>query len=475
MTPWLAWRREKSPELPALSHRGRKLSYGRLAERAARRAGFIRAAGIETGRCVALQLGPNALENTLWIHALWWSGAAILPLGANLPDRHCAALLQRLQIEPLIDLRTGSLKGSGMSDACSLVDAERYSPVPACHVPAKSHCTVILTSGSSAQPKAVPMTPAQHAASTAAVAQRLALSRDDQWLCCLPLDHIGGMAILIRAVMTGASASLHDRFDAACIGAEIHDRPITRISLVPTMLQNLLEAHSGSFSSRLQSVLVGGAAAAPELLDQARRRGLPVLPTWGMTEAGSQLATPSSREAGRIDFLRHPGWVGPPLPGVEVHFDQNQRLRVRGPMLFSGYFDDDRNGPDGQGWFTTDDLGYKLPSGHLYVTGRVGRSIISGGINVSLSEVERRMLESGLLKDVALAPQQDPHWGQRIAAIVVPKAGSDISMLQAWSRHNLAPAERPRRWLITDRLPRSSSGKVLQEQLQRMLCKAGMP
>jgi len=489
--PWLAQRLVSTPDSTALLHHDRELSWRQLASEAAHYAGLLQTAGIKPGRTVALRLGRNALENARWLHALWWHGAVPLPLGSDLPESCIESRIESLlRLTPgwietaagpgpanLLDLQAGILLSG--EQHLELPEAGSGRPIAPTELSPRHLASVILTSGSTSVPKAVPMTIKQHQASVAAVTRRLGLCAQDEWLCCLPLEHVGGLAILIRAVITGAAVRLHDRFQPDRIALDLGRHPVTRLSLVPTMLSDLLDSCPDRLDNSLSSVLVGGAACPPDKLHEARERGLPVLPTWGMTEAGSQLATPSPAEAGLADFQHHPGWVGPALPGVEVRAGSDHRLQVRGPMLFSGYWKIDcraldcgdaaLSGPDRDGWFTTDDRGRIDDRGHLHILGRIGASVISGGVNVSLTEVERRLFASGLVRDLATAAVDDERWGQRLAAIFVPRAGTTAGMLKNWSQAHLAPAERPVRWLQVERLPRTSAGKLAHDQLQNLL------
>jgi O-succinylbenzoic acid--CoA ligase len=243
------------------------------------------------------------------------------------------------------------------------------------------------------------------------------------------------------------------------------------------MLIDLLACHPEPFRTVLKTVLVGGAPTEAELLQRARSRGLPVLPTWGMTEAGSQLVTPEPARAAVIDFIRSPNWVGRPLSGVEVRVADDGRLQVRGPMLFSGTLDAPSRAPDDEGWYTTGDRGRIDADGELTITGRAGRTLISGGINVNLDAVERRLraaiAEIESTPEIALIAVADARWGQRIvAAVVAPDAGNNrdpLPALQDWARRNLDPAERPARWHRLPQLPRTSAGKIAYAELARRI------
>jgi len=460
MKPWLASRAALAPDAPALIHDRSALSWAETAREAGRRAAALTGHGVRRGDRVALIPGPDSLDNALWMHAVWWCAAVLVPLDSRLPAARRAELVRRLGAARVVDLQASAQPGTPP-------DAE---PRPAADVDPDRPATLLLTSGSTGPPRGVPMTLAQHRASAAAVAQRLGLRADDHWLACLPMTHIGGLAILIRAALTGACVELLDRFDAPRAADIIEARAITWTSLVPTQLADLLDTRKRPFRHRLRGVLVGGAAAAPELLDRARQMKLPVLPTWGMTEAGSQLATAAPEVAADIDWGAQPGRVGPPLPGVEVRAADDGRLQVRGPMLFSGYFDAYGSpGPDADGWFTTGDHGRLDEHGNVIVLGRADRVLVSGGVNVHLDAVERQLRASAHIADVAVIALPDRRWGQVPGALVVLSPAGTVDALSDWCRKHLAPAERPAYIVASDRVPRSSAGKPLHDEIARLL------
>lgn len=468
MTAWLARAARRQPDALALVQGTNRLAYAELAGLASRRAALLAGMGLRTGDRIMLEV-PVTLESAVWLHALLWLGATVVPLGPSLPPGHLEALLQRLMPRAVITSKstTGALASSHACRDLIFIDAARpLDPVTTPLAPAASDparvATIVLTSGSSAEPKAVPLTLANHAASSAAVAGRLGAGPGDRWLLCMPLQHIGGLAILFRSVMTGAGAVLMARFDAARFIRQAADEHITLASMVPSMLDAIIRLGDPP-PSGLRGIFIGGAPARPALLESARNAGWPILPTWGMTEACSQLATPSPSMAAGMDFTAGPPAL-PPLAGVEVRTASSGALQVRGPMLFSGYVDDAGSGPDAEGWFTTSDRGIVDREGAVRVLGRIDNVIISGGINVDLDAVARRLRECPLIEDAAAVGIDDPRWGQRVAAAVVPTGQPESRLsdaLEAWSREHLPPAERPARWRVVDCIPGSSAGKPL--------------
>ena len=176
------------------------------------------------------------------------------------------------------------------------------------------------TSGTTASPKPVVLTLANFLASALGSAVALGFDPDERWLCPMPLSHVGGLSIPIRRAIYATTAIVQGRFDLESVLADLMDpaRRITLVSLVPTMLARLLDAGLAR-PPTLRWALLGGGPIAPALLLRARDAGVPVAPTYGMTEACSQIAT-------------H-GW---PLPGVVVLTSADGEILVRGPIVAAG-------------------------------------------------------------------------------------------------------------------------------------------
>jgi O-succinylbenzoic acid--CoA ligase len=208
------------------------------------------------------------------------------------------------------------------------------------------------------------------------------------------------------------------------------------------MLARLLDAGLHD-PPTLRSALLGGGPIAPALLERARRAGVPVAPTYGMTEACSQIAT-------------H-GW---PLPGVEVRAAEDGELLVRGPTVAPGSL-----APDG--WLRTGDLGAIDARGRLTITGRKADTIITGGENVAPAEVEAVLLEHPAIADAAVHARLDPEWGEAVVATVVLRDGLvlNVEELRAFCAARLAGFKVPKAVELVERLPRTESGKLLRREL----------
>lgn len=314
---------------------------------------------------------------------------------------------------------------------------------------------LIATSGSTGEPKTVMLSAANLEAAVLAAKARIPLAPGDVWLNCLPLRHIGGMAIFYRCAEAGAAVLLHPGFDADSVRSEMALHGVTHVSLVPPMLARLLEA--GPPPARLKSALVGGGPLSAALARRARDAGWPLCPTYGMSEAASQVAT----LAGLPPDWRE-GMVGPPLPGMEVAIAADGRIRIRGAMVMTGYAPHG-SGLDADGWFSTGDRGYLDPNGNLVVWGRCDEMLVSGGVNVHPGEVEGLLLACPGVRDAAVTAVGDDTWGARIAALLVGEASAESARL--WCREHLPSHLRPRLFVKVSALPRTSLGKLERARL----------
>ncbi|MCZ7617722.1 MAG: AMP-binding protein [Myxococcota bacterium] len=250
---------------------------------------------------------------------------------------------------------------------------------------------------------------------------------------------------------------------------------ITIASFVPAMLAQVLEVRGTTQPpATLRAVLLGGAPAPAPLLERAAKARWPLLPTYGLTEACSQVATLPVGAPLRTD-----GGGLRPLPGVELRIaDDDERVRqpgttgeihVRGATVTPGYWqrpEASRQRLAG-GWLRTGDLGVLDADGALRVVGRADDCIITGGENVHPAEVETVLLAHPDVADVGVAGLADPVYGERVAAWVVRHPGSpvDAATLERFARTQLTHYKVPRSWQFVPALPRNAGGKLQRRKL----------
>jgi O-succinylbenzoic acid--CoA ligase len=331
---------------------------------------------------------------------------------------------------------------------------------------------LIATSGTQGEPKAVMLGGANLQAGVLASRSCLPLQAGDTWLACLPLYHIGGMAILYRCAEAGAAVVLHEGFDPLRVWNDLEKYCVTHISLVPAMLARLLDIYHDAPPPALKVALIGGGPLSATLAERARAAGWPIYASYGMSETGSQVATLCDLPQGW-----EPGQVGPPLPGFEVEVVGEDglptsgigRIRIRGAAVMAGYASPHRQTGLGlaQGWFTSGDLGCIDAQGNLTVRGRHDDMLVSGGSNVHPEQVEEVLKRCPGVADAALTSVADDVWGDLLVAAVVAEA--DDEALEKWCRNELAGAMRPRRFIYLPALPRNALGKLDRQALRDLV------
>jgi O-succinylbenzoic acid--CoA ligase len=302
---------------------------------------------------------------------------------------------------------------------------------------------VIATSGSTGPPKGTQLPAAALLASARASLRRMGARPGQRWLCCLPASHVAGIQVLVRSLVAGAEPVLLPGH--AVTSGTVAASNCSYTSLVPTQLRRLTEEGAGL--GGLEAILLGGSAAPPGLLDAARAAGGRVITTYGMSETCGGCV-----------------YDGRPLDGVEVAVRGDGRIRIRGPVLFSGY----RLRPDltaaalEDGWFVTSDLGAVAGDGRLTVRGRADGMIISGGENVAADEVAAALAGCPGVREAAVVGSPDPEWGELVTAVIVaqdPARPPELAELRDAVRAVLPAAAAPRALVLVPALPMLASGK----------------
>lgn len=482
---WLAEQARARPGGIALIHGDRRWTYAELDDLVAGLAAKLAAAGVEAGQHVAALL-PNRAEYVVLIHALIRLGAVLVPLNVRLTPAElrwqleqtdCRLLLcSRETADRALALGAAGVRALSVDPAAhfasgppSLLDLPAAGPVTRPPFDLARPQAIVHTSGTTGRPKGAVLTCANHFWSALASAFRLGVDPEDRWLLCMPLYHVGGLAIALRCCLSGTTVVLHERFDAAEVNRALDAQAISLISLVPTMLQWLLEERGERpWPPSLRCILLGGAAPPPDLL----ARDLPLAVTYGLTEAASQVATATPAET-----RRKPGSAGKPLLFTRVRIvgDDGRglppgeigQIAVRGPTVMAGYYGQ----PPVGGELLTGDLGYLDGEGDLWVVQRRTDLIVSGGENVYPAEVENVLLSHPAVKAACVVGLEDAAWGQRVAAAVVLRPGAVLAAdeLLAFCRRHLAGFKQPRLLRFVPDLPRTTSGKVQREAVARLL------
>ncbi len=421
------------------------------------------------------------------IHAVRLSGATLVPLSRRstvaelVPSmlrtgttrlihdpRHApvaaelAAAVPGLTRIPLDAAAGGAVRGTRMSEGLDL----------------DSLGALMFTSGTTGAPRAVRLTHASLLASARSWNTSLGAHPGDHWLAALPLSHVAGLGVVLRSVLAGARITIHDGFDPSAVRAAMAEDGISHVSLVPTQLLRCLD-DGPIVAPRLRALLLGGAPIPAALIQRAVAAGLPVVTTYGMTEAASGVTALPATEAAAF-----PDSSGRALPGmrVRVMLDDGTPapvgirgdIDVSGPNLFAGYDDDAAatNAVMRDGWLRTGDLGSLDGAGRLTITGRRDELIISGGENISPAEVESVLLTHPAIADAAVVGRTHPEWGAVPVAAVVLRVGVtdlDATAFRAFCRQRMASFKVPQDITAVNAIPRTASGKIIRRDVARLL------
>ena len=303
---------------------------------------------------------------------------------------------------------------------------------------------IVSTSGTTGDPKGVELTAAALLHSARASLARIGARPGERWLCCLPVNHVAGLQVLVRSILGDAEPVIGE---ASVVGRATVEGEFTHVSLVPTQLRRLLDG--GADFGGVRTILLGGAAAPASLLEAARQAGAPVVTTYGMSETCGGCV-----------------YDGYPLDGVTVTESAQGRLVIDGPVLFSSY----TGQPPRTGPFITNDLGNVNKMGFVQVRGRADDVINTGGYKVVPGEVARALETCPAVQDVVVVGRPDPEWGERVTAIVVPADPGDppdVKLLRTHVNGMIPRYAWPSEVVLVDAIPMLPSGKPDLARLRR--------
>ena len=475
---WLTARVRRSPEALALVWEGRRWTYGELGREVERYAAGLAALNGRAGQRVGVLL-PNRPAYVCLVHALARLGAVLVPLNTRLTPPELRRQMAQVDCALLIygeetaaQAEALAREGVAVHDAAALPQ-DKSGDVPVHPFSLGNVQAIVFTSGTTGRPKGAMLTFGNHFWSAMGSALRLGLQAEDRWLSCLPLYHVGGLAVLFRSCLYGTAVVLQDGFDVARFRQSLDGDGVTMTSLVPTMLYRLLEAEM-QWPDSLRLVLVGGAATSEALAVTCAEEGIPIATTYGLTEAASQVATMLPAEV-----ARKPGCVGQPLMFTEVRIIDEAgatlppgapgEIAVRGPTVMQGYYGDAQATAEAlvDGELRTGDIGTLDEDGDLWLLQRRSDMIVSGGENVYPAEVEHVLREHEAVAAACVVGLPHAEWGQQVAAMVVLEPGRELveeDLLQ-FARERLAGYKLPWRVALVEALPLTASGKVARAEV----------
>ncbi|HMP47752.1 MAG TPA: o-succinylbenzoate--CoA ligase [Oligoflexia bacterium] len=339
--------------------------------------------------------------------------------------------------------------------------------------------SIIFTSSKTGHKKGVILSIRNFVSSATASNKLTGLKSGDFWGVSLPLYHVGGLGIIFRTLFAGAGSNFLDSFSPKSILLGLSRGSLTHLSLVPTVLDELISEAEESGAETIEAirsikaVILAGAASSKSLMEKIIRLDLPVLSAWGMTETTAHCTCMSLE-----DPREKVATVGHPFYHTSIKlvdddekevFDEGEIL-VKGPTVCTGYLDSSMPQPKmNDGWLYTGDIGSIDGDGYLSITGRKDDMFISGGENIHAAEIESLIKTYWKVKDVAVIPVSHQKWGQRPVMIVETNKDSKIEIdeIREFLSDKIAKIKIPDRVHNVTALPRTAIGKIDYKELKK--------
>ena len=373
----------------------------------------------EKGDRVALLLDKN-ISFPIVLMALIQIGVIVVPLNQQLPDNQLIKMINLINCSKVMvsdDFNSNQMSSKfQVFEINKLINNKLILPETSAldSIPFSQESTIVFTSGSSGNPKAVLHTLGNHYFSALGSNENISFGPGDRWLLSLPLYHVGGLLILFRAAISGGAVVVPDENWELIENIEKYN--ITHVSLVATQLLRLLENEASlNILRNLKSILIGGSYIPSELIKNSIKNNLPIFTTYGSTEMASQITTTKSNEKSEKLYT-----AGKPLNYRTIKISEDGEILVKGETLFKGYVENKRiDSPfDIDGWFHTGDLGKIDNEGYLTVIGRKDNMFISGGENIYPEEIEQILTNIDEIENALVIDVPNKEFGARLIAFV---------------------------------------------------------
>lgn len=490
MQDWLTHRTNATPNELALINADTDThwSYSGLNAAVDETAGRLVSLGVETGDQVGMLMSTQLLSVCL-VHAAQRLGIQLVPLNDRLTASELSDQLAKLDLTMLVcgaatepdavevaeDIPVASVDEPQWDGVRSFQDVEPAAVEPI-EWSRDEPQLIVFTSGSTGSPKPVVLTMGNLLSSAIASGFRLGIDPTDRWLATLSLYHVGGLAPIFRSTLYGTAIVLRSEFEPGRAADDIDRYDVTMVSLVPTMLRQMLDRR-GTLADSLRVVLLGGAPTPASLIERCQNYSIPVHPTYGMTETASQVATARPQTA-----FEQPETVGTPLMWTDVTIcDEDSEpledgemgeIMVAGPTVTPGYYGSTTDAFTDYG-LRTGDVGYQTEDGELVVCNRVDDRIHSGGETIDPGEIIDVLTAHESITAAAVVGLEDEEWGERVAALVVPATEQVTkATVEQHCENQLAGFKIPKTIAFAAELPRTASGSVDRERVTQTLQEA---
>lgn len=401
----------------------------------------------------------NSIESVVLINAAWLAGIEVAMINSRLTTTEIKNQMNSVNIDTIIVTRPLEITGFNLL-RYSKLQSEMTSSTYEATFNFERIASIMFTSGTTGPQKAVPQTFHNHYASAKGCEESLGFDDATVWLSVLPMYHISGLSVMLRALIKGFTVRLEQKFNTERMLDIIRDEGPTHVSLVSQTLKWLMDA-GWHQPYHVEKILLGGAKLSRVLIDQALNYDLPIYNSFGMTETCSQFVTASPQMLKE----RH-DTVGQPSKNVGVKIkhpnaDGHGELLVKGDNVMGGYlYPSDLTNTFEDGYFKTGDIAEIDEDGYVIVYDRRKDLIISGGENIYPFEIETAAKAYGDVEDALCIGVEDETWGQVPQLYVVTNSNYDETQFRDFLKVQLAKYKQPKAIETVSSLPYTSTGKL---------------
>ena len=440
---------------------------------------------------IAAVISENNLDFIILIFALWKSGVVPVPINIKLNDNETNNLLAFLK-PSFIFISSDFNKQLYCQGARTIIIETDYSIQDRAEMPENNVITrngknikfdenstalILFTSGTSGNPKAVPLSFHNLRASFNNSNTVLNHVANDKWLASLPFYHIGGFSIITRALLSGTPLIIPKSLNTNDLIDNIINHRPTLLSLVSTQLRRLLDMGVKP-SARLKCILLGGGHIEDSLLNEAINDGWPIAKVFGSTETSSLVTFVDCKKEknkklsggkplgnNQIFIVNESKELLPPnnMGEIAIKSESCAQVYYNNPMETDEKFRD--------GLYYTGDSGYVDEEGYLFINSRMDDIIISGGENINPLEIETALLKYPGIKNVTVFGQEDKEWGQIVVAAIITDLGLSISEieLKEFLLQEISSYKLPRKFYFMNEFPMNPLGKIQKEKLREII------
>lgn len=409
----------------------------------------------------------NSAVSLIRIYATWLAGYTPVLISpdatANEKKDYKSQLAKETKIYSKLLLKKKEIAGikSGLK-------LKPFTPLP------RKEAVIIFTSGSTGKPKGIIHTFASLTASAALQNKLTKSGENSEWLMSLPLYHIGGFMIFFRAMLSGSGLYIAEKSGAGYLKELLPQKEITHLSLVPAQCSELLR--TPEVFKRVKCLLLGGGPVEKKIIIELRKRKIPTQIIYGSSETAAFCSAVKPEE------VKNPKRLGTkPLRGMRfmaideyrkpLLSDQEGKIVISSQGLFKGYTTGDQESffeYRRRRFYITSDMGYIDSDGFIHITRRADSIIITGGKKVSVSEVEKTLVEIAGVTEAKVFGTKDDYWGEIVCAAVAANGISSEFLISALKK-KLSGFKIPKNWLILRELPKTELGKTDTAALIRMM------